>query len=160
MTELLFGLTVVFVAYVIYEVYKTISETDRTSGAGVRPPPSPAAPLPSASSELPAAEPEQAPPEPEAEAVPEPSPVRSGGEATPAKATASGEKPGNLRNPATGEVAPVPANYRFAKKWIKDALVAEGLLDRVYKPNELDASVSRTVKEALEKLRRLEKYRA
>ena len=63
-----------------------------------------------------------------------------------------------FRNPATGEVSPVPANYRFAKKWIKDALVSEKLLDRVYKPNELDDAASKKVKEAIEKLRAIKKY--
>ena len=65
-----------------------------------------------------------------------------------------------FRNPATGEVSPVPANYRFAKKWIKDALVSEKLLDRVYKPNELDDAASKKVKEAIEKLRAIKKYHA
>ena len=66
----------------------------------------------------------------------------------------------NLKNPETGETTPVPANYRFAKKWIKDALVAEKLLDRVYKPNELDGPASDKVKEAIDKLRALKKYQA
>jgi len=65
-----------------------------------------------------------------------------------------------LKNPETGETTPVPANYRFAKKWIKDALVAEKLLDRVYKPNELDGPASDKVKEAIDKLRALKKYQA
>ena len=66
----------------------------------------------------------------------------------------------DLKNPETGEVTPVPANYRFAKKWIKDALVEEKLLDRVYKPNELDDVASAKVKDALEALRALKKYQA
>jgi hypothetical protein len=66
----------------------------------------------------------------------------------------------DLKNPETGEVTPVPANYRFAKKWIKDALVEEKLLDRVYKPNELDDATSAKVKDAIDKLRSLKKYQA
>lgn len=65
-----------------------------------------------------------------------------------------------LRNPDTGEVVAVPSNYRFAKRWIKDALVTEGLLDRVYANNELDDEASERVKAAVLELRRLEKYRA
>jgi hypothetical protein len=65
-----------------------------------------------------------------------------------------------IRDPKTGEVASVPANYRFAKRWIKDALVAEGLLDKVYKNGELDAANSAKVKRALEQLKKLEKYQA
>ena len=63
-----------------------------------------------------------------------------------------------LRNPATGEVTPVPTNYRFAKKWIKDALVAEKLLDRIYKPNELDAVASEKIRVAMDGLRAIRKY--
>lgn len=65
-----------------------------------------------------------------------------------------------LRHPGTGETAVVPANYRFAKKWVKKALVTEGLLDKVYKNNELDSVTSERVKTALEKLKTLEKYHA
>lgn len=68
--------------------------------------------------------------------------------------------PEQLRNPATGEIAPVPGNYRFAKRWIKEALVAEGLLDKVYANNELDAAVSGQVKAALLEFRQLVKYHA
>jgi hypothetical protein len=69
-------------------------------------------------------------------------------------------QPNQLRNPATGETAPVPNNYRFAKKWIKEALVTEGLLERVYAINELDAAVSERVKAALLEFRQLVKYHA
>jgi hypothetical protein len=63
-----------------------------------------------------------------------------------------------LRDPVSGERAPAPNNYRFAKKWIKEALVSEGLLPRVYKSAELKGELSDQVKDALEKLKHLEKY--
>ncbi|HLF96116.1 MAG TPA: hypothetical protein VI457_03150, partial [Methylococcaceae bacterium] len=63
-----------------------------------------------------------------------------------------------LKNPATGEIAPLPADYRFAKKWIKDALVAEGLLDRIYKNSELDRKNRTRIREALERLKVMPKY--
>lgn len=64
-----------------------------------------------------------------------------------------------LRDPATGESAAVPTNYRFAKRWIKEALVKEGLLDRVYKNTELqEEAIDRKVREALEQFKTLKKY--
>ena len=67
---------------------------------------------------------------------------------------------GELRNPKTGEVSKVPSNYRFSKRWIKDAMVEEGLLEKVYKNNELDEAVEEKIKAALLKLEALEKYKA
>jgi hypothetical protein len=63
-----------------------------------------------------------------------------------------------LRNPSTGETAPVPNNYRFAKRWIKQAMVDEGLLDKVYSNSELDEANAARVKEALRQFRDLPKY--
>ncbi len=64
-----------------------------------------------------------------------------------------------LRDPATGESAAVPTNYRFAKRWIKEAMVREGLLDRVYKNTELqDEAIDHKVREALEQFKALKKY--
>jgi len=65
-----------------------------------------------------------------------------------------------LSNPKTGEEAPVPNNYRFAKRWIKEALVEEGLLPKIYKNNELDDAANEKVKGALGKLVAIKKYQA
>ncbi|MFM2004862.1 MAG: hypothetical protein RLZZ09_517 [Pseudomonadota bacterium] len=122
------------------------------------------APKPAPAAKVAAAKPAKAPAKSEA-----PKPVAKAPEpkTTPAKPAAAPAAPvameatkltDEFRNPATGEVSPVPANYRFAKKWIKDALVSEKLLDRVYKPNELDDAASKKVKEAIEKLRAIKKY--
>ncbi|BBA35196.1 uncharacterized protein sS8_3253 [Methylocaldum marinum] len=134
MMQLLVGLTVIFVVFVIYEVFKTVSRVDRT--------PSPAA------SPEPKAE--------EAAVAPVVAEAAEPAESRPAQA----ERGVQLRNPDTGEVSPAPTNYRFAKKWVKEALVAEGLLDRVYKPAELNEAVTGKIKDALDKLKTLEKYRA
>jgi hypothetical protein len=155
MTELLIGLTIVFVGYVLFEVVKTASHSDSV------PSPSP----PATAKPAPAAEPRNARPEaattPSA-ALETPAPSKpsraSRTPAKPAPPAADSERGTLLRNPATGEVSPLPTNYRFAKKWIKEALVAENLLDRVYKQNELDDAASQRVKEALEKLRQMDKY--
>ncbi|MCX8048487.1 MAG: hypothetical protein N3A55_02350 [Methylohalobius sp.] len=64
-----------------------------------------------------------------------------------------------LRDPTTGETAAVPTNYRFAKRWIKEAMVKEGLLDRVYRNTELqEESIDAKVREALERFKALRKY--
>lgn len=143
MTELLFGLTVVFFGYVVYEAIKAHSETHRAPLPETEVPPSaankPTTPVPA-----------EVPDQPTAPAKPESAPAAPQGDA---------ERGARVRNPATGEVSPVPNNYRFAKKWIKEALVAEGLLDRVYKPGELDGVASDRVKEALEALKAMDKYR-
>lgn len=76
-------------------------------------------------------------------------------------AASSGESPIDLlRNPSTGEAAAIPTNYRFAKRWIKEAMVAEGLLEKVYTNAELDAVTADKVRSALAEFKKLTKYRA
>ncbi len=83
-----------------------------------------------------------------------PKPVTASGSAEETKVAASVYK-----NPETGETASNPTNYRFAKRWIKDALVSEGLLDRRYSNNELNKpEVSKRVKKALDQFREMDKY--
>jgi len=65
-----------------------------------------------------------------------------------------------LKNPNTGEVATAYHNYRFTKRWIKDALVEEGLLDKVYTAKELNPEVDAKIKEAIAKLEAMDKYKA
>jgi len=67
---------------------------------------------------------------------------------------------GNLRNPETQEVVKVANSYRMTKRWIKEALVTEGLLDKVYKTNELDDAAKAKISKALLKLEKIEKYQA
>ena len=63
-----------------------------------------------------------------------------------------------LKNPETGEIATNYANYRFMKRWIKEALVTEGLLEKIYKNNELDAEVEAQIKEAVARLEGVARY--
>jgi hypothetical protein len=65
-----------------------------------------------------------------------------------------------LKNPQTGEIATSYANYRFMKRWIKEALVAEGLLEKIYKNNELTPEIESEIKAAIVRLENLEMYRA
>ncbi|HWP00591.1 MAG TPA: hypothetical protein VNL74_08210 [Methylococcus sp.] len=148
MTEILFGLTVLFVGYVIYEVFKTVSRPAPVSQTHLVTEPS-SATAETAAQTVVAEEAEEAVVEQAAPAAEE-AEKEEGGE----------EKASLLRNPATGETSAVPTNYRFAKKWIKEAMVAEGLLDRVYRNSELSDEIAHKVKEALERFKELPKYQA
>jgi hypothetical protein len=64
-----------------------------------------------------------------------------------------------IKDPKTGEITTAYYNYRFTKRWIKDALVAEGLLEKVYKNNELDTATESKIKDAIQKLEAMDKYR-
>ncbi|MDT8406648.1 MAG: hypothetical protein RQ715_05305 [Methylococcales bacterium] len=137
MAEVIFVLTTIFVAYVVYAVsadqYADIKSM-RTQRA----------PTPKAS---------PAPAQPETT-------TRSAPAAAEATTTSPASTRNQIKNPHTGELASIPNNYRFAKRWIKDALVSEGLLDKVYKTRELDDAVNANIKTALEQLAALEKYQA
>ena len=65
---------------------------------------------------------------------------------------------GNLRNPETGEVAKIASSYRMCKRWIKGALVTEGLLEKVYKTNEIDDAAKVKIDKALVKLAKMKNY--
>jgi len=71
------------------------------------------------------------------------------------------EKPasGNLRNPETGDVDKIASSYRMTKRWIKEALVAEGLLPKIYKTAELDDAAKVKINKALVKLAKMDKYK-
>lgn len=128
MTEVLFILVAIIVAYVIYVI---VSEQKTTSTSAVN----------QAKSEKPVEAVKQSTPQsaPKIEKV---AAVKSVGSATrkPEPATQNAGKRG-LKNPNTDEVATTYSNYRFTKRWIKEALVAEGLLDKVYKNEELNAEI-------------------
>lgn len=76
--------------------------------------------------------------------------------------TEVGSSTGNsfLRNPTTGETAAMPSSYRFAKKWVKEAIISEGLLDRTYKNAELQGDTADKVKAALDAFKNLPMYQA
>jgi len=148
MTELLAVLTAIFVVYALYEVFATVSQSgdglSRTSPDNHRSAPQ-AEPTRQSSTPLMTS----APP-----AALDPAPTK------PATPVTEHEKHTNLRNPVTGEISPMPGNYRFAKKWIKEALVEEGLLPKIYKNSELTESLNLKAKQAIEKIKHLEKYHA
>jgi hypothetical protein len=147
MTEVLFILTTIFVAYVVYEI-----TSDRQPA--IRPTKSKIAPEVQAILGI-TPRPQSADKEQPAKPVPETVKVTS----KPA-ALKSNKAKGAVRDPKTGEVTKIANNYRFIKRWIKDALVAEGLLEKVYKNNELDEPTEALIKQALVKFEALDKYSA
>ncbi len=85
----------------------------------------------------------------------------------PAKTATKAKKPaaskgsstsGSLRNPQTGEVTKMAGSYRMSKRWIKDALVTEGLLPKVYKTTEMTDTEKTKSMTALAKLAKMDKY--
>lgn len=65
---------------------------------------------------------------------------------------------GSLRNPETGEVTKIASQYRMTKRWIKEALVEEGLLEKIYKTKEVDDVAKVKITKALAKLAKMDKY--
>ncbi len=63
-----------------------------------------------------------------------------------------------LKNSETGEIVTNYGNYRFMKRWIKEALVSEGLLEKVYQNKEINTDVEVKIKEALARLESIERY--
>ena len=148
--ELLFGLTMIFVGWVVFEVYKTVSSSDEGHQTHITPvskqEEKPAKPAAATAPKAAAAKPK---------ATPEPAPAPA-----VAESAATEEKTVTLRDPASGDTTAVPSNYRFAKKWIKEAMVAEGLLPKVYKNSELKGDLNSQAKAALEKFKDIKKYHA
>ncbi len=153
MTEGLFILTTIFVAYVVYVIVSdSKAEKEKTESN-----PAEATPAPEKTPQV--AKPSKPKP---AASKPKPAPVKKAEQAKPEPKTATKQASNvkELRNPETGEVSTIAANYRFMKRWIKDAMVTEGLLDKVYKNNELDDAATTKINAAVEKLKALDKYKA
>jgi len=132
MSEVLFILTTVFVAYVVYTVVNDQKAPTKAAAKPIKPEEPPVTVAVQKKAAAPVA------PAPAAQAVGK----------------------GELRNPKTGEVSKVQSNYRFTKRWIKEALVEEGLVEKVYKNNELDGDTEEKIKDALLKLEAMDKYTA
>ena len=176
MIEGLFVITTIFVSYVVYQIVNEPKTTNTPETPQVQPehkavvetPAEPEKPA-TASVSTPKAKPATKI-ETKVEAKPEVAPVAVAVvQEAPAKvadvedqgadsAEQSTAKAG-LKNPKTGEVVLVYSNYRFAKRWVKEALVSEGLLGKIYKNNELNADVEAKIKTALTKLEAIDKYR-
>jgi len=146
MTEMLFILTVIFVAYVVYVAANEYKAIPKSTVAKEKP----EAPKKVAEQAIPDAVVKNVKP-----TIIKPATIKKTiTSAAPQDTTKKG-----LRDPKTGEVATTYSNYRFTKRWIKDALVAEGLVEKVYKNTELDTAIETKIKEALVKLEALDKYK-
>ncbi len=147
MAELLFILVTLYVAYVVFKVVECEKQQKQAKS-----PPSKAAAAPKPQVSV------KSEPAPVAKkpAPAKPAPVSK----TPATKTTNSTtlEPGTLKNPETGEVSKIASNYRFMKRWIKEALVNEGLLEKIYKNTELDKETIAKINEALEKLKAMAKY--
>ncbi|MDD5411085.1 MAG: hypothetical protein PHF31_06675 [Methylobacter sp.] len=177
MTEVLFILTTIFVAYVAYALVseqkaaaktqapiaqpekKVVAEEQakpKAVATKAKPAPAKAAAPKVAVAPKPVATKAAAP-----KATVKPAATKAAAPKVAAKkaATATAHAAG-LKDPKTGEVAKTYSNYRFTKRWIKDALVAEGLLDKVYTTNELDTATEAKIKSAIEQLESMPKYQA
>ncbi|MDC9729149.1 MAG: hypothetical protein PSN04_07460 [Methyloprofundus sp.] len=64
-----------------------------------------------------------------------------------------------MTHPETGEEAKVTNNYRMTKRWVKEALVTEGLLEKIYKNTELDDPAKIKVAQALSIIKAMDKYK-
>lgn len=152
MTEALFVLTIIYVAYVFY----TICNDKKTQVKSTPPPiaePEKQAVVADNLSPTPA--PTQEPPiivKADLKTTESSNSKKSvvNKQSTPKK---------GLKDPKTGEIATTYNNYRFTKRWIKEALVTEGLLEKVYKNNELNADCETNIKVAIAKLEAMEKYK-
>jgi len=188
MIEGLFVLTTIFVAYVVYAIIgdqrasaksKALAAKPETPVAAVEQPKppvavaqeKPAAVKPAAQAKTAATKPaaaksaatkpaEAKPAAPKAAAKPATTKAATATKPAAAKQPPAAAPSAGLKNPNTGEVATAYHNYRFTKRWIKDALVEEGLLDKVYTANELNPEVDAKIKEAIAKLEAIDKYRA
>jgi len=150
MTEVFFILTTIFVAYVVYAIVDEQKTTVKSKVSATKPE-TPVIVVEQPTPQLVIAEDKAAPKAVVSQPV------------TPNKVAkkdklVSAKRPG-LKNPTTGEIVTAYSNYRFTKRWIKDALVAEGLLEKVYKNNELNTEVDAKIKAALVELETLDKYK-
>ncbi|NOT12875.1 MAG: hypothetical protein HOP23_13755 [Methylococcaceae bacterium] len=147
MDELVYLIIAIFVAYVIYGIVSEKKSTATTSPDSQKKPSVAAKP----------ARPRSAPKTKKAADVKSVAAVANPPEPTSAPQDASKR---GLKDPTTGEVFTAYSNYRFTKRWIKEALVAEKLLDKIYKNDELTADIEANIKSAVIKLEAIEKYRA
>ncbi len=150
MAELLFILVTLYVAYVVFKVVECEKQQRRQKSPAAKPKTVAAKPQVAVKSE-PAA----------ASTAPKPAPAKSTPAPKPAAARTNNTttlEPGTVKNPDTGEVSKIASNYRFMKRWIKEALVEEGLLEKIYKNTELDKETIAKINEALEKLKAMAKY--
>lgn len=160
MAELLFIATTIFVAYVMFVVVGGKKDKPESTQAAAKPviTPEAAAPVEKEAAPVEPAKPVAKPTPAKAKTAPAAKKTAPTPKPAPAKPSAGATPSDSLKNPKTGEVAKLPNNYAFAKRWIKEALVEEGLLEKIYKNNELDSATTAKIQDALAQLKAMEKY--
>jgi len=161
MAELLFIATTIFVAYVVFVVLGGKKEKPESRKPETVKPETSKPVVQAEQTAPPAAVKTTAKAAPSKPASSKPATTKTpASKAAPAKTAAAKTAPAadSVKNPKTGEVTKIPASYNFAKRWIKDALVEEGLLDKVYKNNELDETTTTKIQAALQQLKTMDKY--
>lgn len=185
MTEGLFLITTLFVAYVVYVIVnekKTENAAKKSAVTVKQPEPlavvaeKPKAPAPTAKAKVETAKAsapvavkvaavEKTAPPPKQAATKSAAPKAAAAKPAakkkadaPAPAPSQPAKASGLKDPISGEVVTSYSNYRFTKRWIKEALVAEGLVDKVYKNDELNAALEVKIKDAIAQLEGNKKY--
>lgn len=143
MTEIIYVLLVGYAGYVIYTAMSDVNSTKKTdtpnAAAFTAPPPL----MPNIESKL----------------LVKPEAVTKVEKMDEKPSKVAAIKKG-LKNPKTGEVVSSYANYRVMKRWIKEVLVSEGLLEKIYKNNELTPDIEAKIKNAIIQLEQNENYRA
>lgn len=159
MAEGLFILTTIFVAYVIYALIEDQKTTATPKTAPIAKPEAQAVVAEQAKPQIAVAEqkPVAIKPAQAKTAAVKPAPTKA---KAAKKAPVAAAKSGGLKDPKTGEVATTYNNYRFTKRWIKEALVTEGLLEKIYTGSELNAEIEAKIKEAVAQLEAMDKYKA
>ncbi len=166
---LLYILIAAFIGYITYALGSLVFLDPSKSKSQSRAPASAADTVTKKTAEKPkpaaSAKPKSATTKKAAAPKPKPAAKSTATKAKPKPAKKSSAKPAPAKgevigfiNPDTGEEARIPPSYPFSKRWVKDVLVSEGLLDRIYKNTELDDANTKKVTEALEKLKKIEKY--
>ena len=160
MSEGLFILTTIFVAYVVFQIVGDQSASAKSKAAALK---ATAADQPKTETVVAEEKTVAAKPAPTKAASPKKEPASKPAATKASKAPAA--KPATiqgtgLKNPKTGEVATTYSNYRFTKRWIKDALVSEGLLEKIYAGNELNSDIEAKIKTAIAQLETMDKYKA
>jgi len=152
MSEIFFILTVIYVAYVVYAVgdHDTSNESNIAANPGAV-----------------AFQQKKASTDSSTEKNGSSTPVKQEKTAAPAKpkvnklaAPKVELRTVMMKNQTTGEQAKVATNYRMVKRWVKEALVEEGLLDKIYKNTELDEEAKIKVAKALSIIKAMDKYKA
>ena len=160
MAEILFILVTVYTVYVVHSAFSKNQEKKAALVPVDQKPEKPKAEKPPVKEEKnkPVAKPKPKAKKPAPKKATPTKKVAPVKKATTAK-KASSMPEGSLRNPETGEIDKIASQYRMLKRWMKNALVEEKLLDKIYKSNELDDAVKKKIEKALAKMKKMDKYK-